>query len=213
MKFLLKVLPALAAGALLVAGCGESDSASDSRSGATGNPVDRAFVADMIPHHESAVEMAQIAQKRGTSEFVKKLADDIIKTQNTEISTMRAADQRLSAAGVEKGSLDLPKHKMGMGGDSDSLKTAKPFDRAFIKMMLAHHEGAVTMAEAEIAKGKDPELKKLAENIVTTQQREMKQMREHLGMKRSAGADDSMDGADDSMDGGAMDDGASDSGG
>jgi uncharacterized protein (DUF305 family) len=44
---------------------------------------DRAFVAAMIPHHESAVEMAEIAQ-RGESEFVKRLAGDIIRTQNAE---------------------------------------------------------------------------------------------------------------------------------
>lgn len=175
-------LPALAvAGALLVAGCGEGDSSTDSSSGAVGNPVDRAFVADMIPHHEAAVQMAQIAQERGSSDFVKKLADDIIKTQNAEISTMRAADQRLEAAGVAKGSLGVPAHMMGMDHDPAGLRTAKPFDRAFIQMMIPHHEGAVTMSKAEIAKGRDPELKMLAEEISTAQEREIAQMREHLG--------------------------------
>lgn len=182
MKLPAKFLPALAvAGALLVAGCGDDDSSTDSGSGAAGNPVDRAFVADMIPHHEDAVEMAQIAQQRGTSEFVKQLADAIIKTQNAEISTMRAADQRLAAAGVAKGSLGVPGHMTGMDDDPAALKKAKPFDRAFIQMMIPHHEGAVTMAKAEIAKGKDPQLKMLAEDIITAQEREIAQMREHLG--------------------------------
>lgn len=188
MKFSRKILPALAvAGGLLVAGCGDSDSSSDSSSAAAGNPVDRAFVADMIPHHESAVQMAQIAQRRGTSEFVKKLADDIVTTQNAEIATMRAADQRLQAAGVSKGSLGVPEHMMGMDHDPATLKTATSFDRAFVQMMIPHHEGAVTMSEAEIAKGKDPELKRLAENIITSQQREITQMRAHLGENGSAG--------------------------
>lgn len=193
MKFPQKILPALAvAGALLVAGCGDSESSSDGSSAAAGNPVDRAFVADMIPHHESAVQMAQIAQRRGTSEFVKKLADDIVRTQNAEISTMRAADQRLKNAGVTKGSLGVPEHMMGMDHDAASLKTADPFDRAFLQMMIPHHEGAVTMSKAEIAKGKDPELKLLAESIITSQQREITQMREHLGEKGSAGAHEDM---------------------
>ena len=78
MSFPPKILPVLVVAAVLVAGCGDSDSSTDSGSGAAGNPVDRAFVADMIPHHEAAVAMAQIAQRRGTSEFVKQLADDII---------------------------------------------------------------------------------------------------------------------------------------
>ena len=184
MKFPRKILPALAvAGALLVAACGDSDSSGDSKSEAAGNPVDRAFVADMIPHHEDAVQMAQIAQRRGSSDFVKKIADDIVKTQNAEISTMRAANRRLKADGVTKGSLGVPEHMMGMDDDPASLNTAKPFDRAFIRMMIPHHEGALDMAKAEIAKGKDPELKQLAKDIVKAQEREIAQMREHLGEK------------------------------
>lgn len=183
MTFSRKILPALAvAGALFSAGCGDSDSSDDSASQATGgNPVDRAFVADMIPHHESAVQMAQIAQQRGSSEFVKELADDIVKTQNAEISTMRAADRRLKNAGVKAGSLGVPEHMMGMDDDSASLKTATPFDRAFIRMMIPHHEGAVAMAKAEMSKGKDSELKTLADDIITAQQREIGEMREHIG--------------------------------
>ena len=184
MKCPRKILPAfVVAGALLVAGCGDDNSSSDRSSKAVGNPVDRAFVAEMIPHHEDAVQMAQIAQRRGSSEFVKKLANDIVKTQNDEIATMRAADRRLKSAGVTKGSLDVAEHMMGMDENPASLNTAKPFDRAFLRMMIPHHEGAVTMAKAEIAKGKDPELKRLAEDIVDAQQREIKQMREHLGEK------------------------------
>lgn len=196
MTSLRKILPALAvAGALLGAGCGDSDSADEGASPAGGNPVDRAFVADMIPHHESAVQMAQIAQRRGSSEFVKKLADDIVKTQNEEISTMRAADRRLKSAGVKQGSLGVPEHMMGMDDDPASLKTATPFDRAFIEMMIPHHEGAIAMAKAEKAKGRDSELKKLADDIVTAQQREIAEMHDHLGEKGTTnnehGADDS----------------------
>ena len=99
MKFAHSFLPALAVCALLVAGCGTNSSADDSQSAALGNPVDRAFVAAMIPHHQSAVQMAKIAQRRGKSAFVKRLADDIVRTQTKEIATMRAGDQRLQRAG------------------------------------------------------------------------------------------------------------------
>lgn len=189
MAFSRKILSALAvAGALFSAGCGDNDSSEDSASQAAGgNPVDRAFVADMIPHHESAVQMAQIAQRGGSSKFVKKLADDIVKTQNAEISTMRAADRRLKSAGVKEGSLGVPEHMMGMDDDPASLKAATPFDRAFIRMMIPHHEGAIAMAKAEIEKGKDTELKKLADDIVEAQQREIGEMREHLGEEGAVG--------------------------
>ena len=189
-----KFLPALAVGAtLLFAGCGDDDdSSSGTRPAASGNPVDRAFVADMIPHHESAVEMAKIAQDRGSSAFVTKLADDIVHTQNEEISAMRAADERLKSAGIAVGSLGVEGHMMGPN-DIATLKTTKQFDREFMRMMIPHHEAAIPMSRAEIAKGDDAELKQLAQEIITAQQREIAAMRKELEKSGEAPTDD-MDG-------------------
>jgi len=186
-----KFLPALAVGAtLLFAGCGDDDdSSSGTRPAASGNPVDRAFVADMIPHHESAVEMAKIAQDRGSSAFVTKLADDIVRTQNEEISAMRAADERLQGAGVAKGSLGVASHMMGPD-DLATLKKTKSFDRAFMELMIPHHEAAIPMSRAEIAKGEDAQLKALAQDIITAQQREISAMRKQLGKSGAATMDD-----------------------
>ncbi len=160
---------------LVAAGCGSSDDKT-----AAGNSTDRAFVAEMIPHHESAVDMAKVAEQRGTSPFVKQLAADIVRTQNEEISTMRSEDAELADAGVDVGRLGVSMDEMGMGMDTASLETADPFDPAFLKMMLPHHSGAVKMARLEIEKGEDPELKKLAEAIISAQEREIKEMRENL---------------------------------
>ena len=176
-----KTLSALAAvGALAVAGCGDDDTSGESGSSAAGNGVDRAFVADMIPHHESAIEMANIAGQRGESPFVKQLAQDIVTSQAKEISTMRREDAALASAGVQRGSLGVPEHQMGMDHDAKTLETADPFDPAFIKMMIPHHEGAVTMAKVEIDKGESPALKKLAQEIIDAQEREIGEMRKHL---------------------------------
>ena len=172
--------------ALLVAGCGTSDSPATGAS-TTGNPTDRAFVAQMIPHHQSAVQMATIAKRRATGAFVMQLAEDIVRTQTAEIATMRGADQRLKAAGVKPGSLGVSEHMMGMDGDVASLNTAKPFDAAFMRMMVPHHQGAVVMANAELKSGKDPALKKLARNIIRAQQREIGQMRKQLASTGGAG--------------------------
>lgn len=168
-------------GALLLAGCGSDDSSTHSRSQTTGNSVDRAFVEQMIAHHRSAVQMAQIAQRRGSSAFVKQLADDMVRAQKGEISTMRAADQRLRQARVTKGALGIPQHMMGMSEDPASLKGAKPFDRAFMRMMIPHHQGAVAMANAELVRGDDAELKTLAQRIIGAQRREVARMRTKLG--------------------------------
>jgi uncharacterized protein (DUF305 family) len=187
----LAVLAATAA--LAVAGCGDDDASSSESS--SGNGVDRAFVADMIPHHESAIEMAKIAQQRGESAFVKELADDIATSQSNEIATMRREDEALELAGVKPGSLGVPGHMMGMDDDPATLKSADPFDEAFIKMMIPHHEGAIEMAKVELAKGEDPELKALAQDITDAQQREISDMRKHLGDTGSTDANDDEHGA------------------
>lgn len=171
-----KILTAgLIAAALTAAGCGSND---NNNAKVAGSGVDRAFVAEMIPHHQSAVEMAKIAQQRGSSPFVKTLADNIIRSQQTEISTMRAEDGQLAADGIKPGDLGVAQGAMGMSMDTNSLKTTTPFDQAFVAMMLPHHTGALVMAKAELAKGSDPELKQLARQIISAQQREIAQMRD-----------------------------------
>ena len=189
-----RILPALAAAALLVAGCGDDEDTGASAQKAAGNATDRAFVAEMVPHHEAAVDMAEIAQQRGRSDFVKTLAANIIRTQNAEIETLRAEDAELARGGVAVGSLGLDDAQMGMDHDTESLRTAKPFDDAFIQAMLPHHEGALEMSKIELAKGADPELKALAQEIIDAQTKEIAAMREH--MKGSAGGGDPMHGED-----------------
>lgn len=172
-----KTLAAFAAAAsLAVAGCGDDDPSSTA---ADGNSTDRAFVAEMVPHHQGALDMAKIARQRGQSPFVRTLAEDIVRTQTEEISELRKQDRELADAGVEKGMLGGGHSSMGME-DAASLKTAEPFDRAFLEMMVPHHQSAVEMAKTELAEGKDPELKQLAQDIIDAQEREMRAMREQL---------------------------------
>jgi hypothetical protein len=82
--------------------------------------MDRAFVAEMIPHHESAVEMAEMALDQGESEFVEGIANDIVRTQNDEISTMREIDRQLAEQAVERGTMEMPAQEMGAARSSTS---------------------------------------------------------------------------------------------
>jgi uncharacterized protein (DUF305 family) len=178
-------LGVLLAGVALTA-CGSDNNNDSAAASAAGNGTDRAFVADMIPHHKSAVEMASIAKTRGQSTFVKNLASDIIRTQNAEITTMRREDAALAKAGVKTGSLGIDNHMMGMDMDPSKLTGADPFDKTFLNMMIPHHQGAITMAKVELANGSDPQLKQLAQNIITAQQREIREMRAEGSMGSGA---------------------------
>jgi len=171
----------------IIAGCGGSSSSSK-----TANGVDRAFVAEMVPHHKLAVQMAQMAQMQGTHSQTRVLATSIVTTQNREIGVMtgeadrigasldsQAASGRMQMGGVMSANaqtLGIAMDRMGMSMNMTQLSGANPFDREFIDMMTPHHQGAITMAQAEIAKGTDPKLKALAQSIVSDQTREIKEM-------------------------------------
>lgn len=174
-----------------VAGCGGDDGSAGGRT-ATGtatavgstttastspNTTDGAFVRAMVPHHESAVAMARIAQRRAEHAEVRRLAKDIIKTQRVEIRAMRHLADELRYAGVLRGDLGMSAKDMGMDGDVPMLRDAEPFDRMFLDMMVPHHEGAIAMARRELANGRHPSLRRMAQLIIDAQAREIAQMR------------------------------------
>jgi uncharacterized protein (DUF305 family) len=179
MKAALKPLLGLIALSLMVgvAACGEEETTTRA-SEVVGNGVDRAFVAEMIPHHRSAVEMAEIAERRSKRTEIKELAQAIIATQNAEIDKLQRLDQRLADAGVETGELGMAAHEMGTDMDTAGLREAEPFDREFIDAMIPHHQGAIRMAQMQLEQGENREVGRLAEAIVQAQSAEIDQMNE-----------------------------------
>ena len=71
----------------------------------------------------------------------------------------------------------MSEHEMGMDMDISKLKTAKTFDRAFIEMMVPHHQGAIRMASHEFSSGSNPEITALAKRITASQTSQIKQMK------------------------------------
>lgn len=161
------VLTALAG--LIVAGCGSSTSSS------TGNTADRAFLNDMIPHHQSAIEMARMAQKQAEHPEIKNLAGSIIADQQSEIALMAKLGSQIKG-GDAKSTLGMNMHAMGMDMNMGALMNARPFDRAFIDDMVPHHRGAVEMAKMELAQGKSPQARALAQRIIDSQSKEIGEM-------------------------------------
>jgi uncharacterized protein (DUF305 family) len=182
---------------LVVAGlvaCGDNDDPQDA-AGGQGTPAEMGFLRGMAHHHEMAIQTAEIAQDRGESDFVKGLANDILRTQRVEISEMRRLHQRAFGAGLQpdpKGHdrLGLSAEEAGMTHTSamnHEMRKAKPFDKAFIDMMVPHHLGAIRMAEAVKKDPKNSEVRNLADRIIRAQAREVREM--NAFRKRTYGAE------------------------
>ncbi|WP_406161432.1 DUF305 domain-containing protein [Streptomyces sp. NBC_00882] len=165
-----------------------SPSVSAESSAGAHNAQDVSFAQGMIPHHQQAIEMAELADGRAASAQVKDLAARVEKAQGPEITTMtgwlKAWDEKVpeSMPSMDHSGMD------GMAGMMDSadmgkLKKAsgKDFDSMFLTMMVEHHEGAVEMATTEKAKGEDKAATAMAGDIVTAQNAEISEMKKLLG--------------------------------
>jgi uncharacterized protein (DUF305 family) len=131
----------------------------------TADPADATFAQMMIPHHEQAIEMARLAPSRSTDPEVLALAREIEAAQQPEIDLMT---RWLIAWGADV-AFDHSDHDMaGMASDGDlatlAASTGGGFDRRFLTLMIAHHEGALTMAEPVRSSG-DPAVQQLAAEV------------------------------------------------
>ena len=152
------------------------------------NDVDRDFVAMMVPHHQGAIDMAEAELSYGHNELLRRLAQEIIVTQQQEIAVMRRALVSVAASpstGPEEAPF-LAKSNAAMTRmmAAMKIKPSNDVDRDFVAMMVPHHQGAIDMAEAELSYGHNEPLRGLAQEIIVTQQQEIAVMRRALGEPR-----------------------------
>ncbi len=152
------------------------------------NAADLAFVAGMVPHHQQAVTMSQMAQKQATNAKVKSLAADIQAAQGPEITTMTGWLTAWGQPAPTSGAHDMSQMGgAGMGGmmtdeqmQQLSAASGAAFDRMWLQMMVAHHQGAVEMSGVELRDGKNADAKKLAQQIIDAQKKEITVMKQLL---------------------------------
>jgi uncharacterized protein (DUF305 family) len=156
--------------------------------------VDRHFIVMMIPHHEAAVEMADLALQKAEHPELKVLAEDIKRVQTEEIEQMRewyrqwygtdvpdstaqASNGMMGRQGMMGRGMMGGQNMMGMMGDDvEALKNAANFDKAFITLMVPHHRMALMMSNMVIMSGEHKELLGLARSIITSQSAEIERM-------------------------------------
>ncbi|NBY15968.1 MAG: DUF305 domain-containing protein [Actinobacteria bacterium] len=144
------------------------------------NASDIMFVQMMIPHHSQAIEMSDYAKTNTTNPVVLALAAKISAAQQPEIDLM---GNWLHQWGIhDMHEMDMNMSDDGMLSDSQmaTLKaaTGKEFDKLYLTGMIAHHQGAVAMAQEVLVDGQNSRVHELATNIVESQTSEIAQMQE-----------------------------------
>jgi uncharacterized protein (DUF305 family) len=179
-----RILLALAA-AFLLAACNQGGGDQDQGTApaqAAPSDADITFAQNMIPHHQQAIEMAKLVDSHTDRPELRELADSIESSQSQEITQLEGWLRSWGKPATPPeghgghGDSEMP----GMMSDADMRRlmeaTGTEFDLAFVELMAVHHQGAIDMANTELKDGSLPEVTRLAQQIIDTQQDEIEQL-------------------------------------
>lgn len=143
------------------------------------NDADVTFAQQMIMHHQQAVELAAFTEGRTANPAILELAKNIETAQQPEIDTFTEWLKNWGKPVMPEGH-DPAGHMPGMVDTPvlDRMKTlnGEAFDQLWLQSMIAHHQGAVAMSNAELSGGQYPAAKQLAQQIIDNQQPEIDTM-------------------------------------
>lgn len=151
--------------------------------------IDRHFIEQMIPHHEDAITMAETALEKAQRPEIKTLAENIIKTQKAENAQMKTWYKDWFGTDVPESTQVMGMHGMRTRGgmhmgtmgdetDIEALRNTSNFDKEFIEQMIPHHQMAVMMAQMLKNTTSREEMRKLADDIIDAQTKEITEMRQ-----------------------------------
>ncbi|MGW7077978.1 DUF305 domain-containing protein [Streptomyces sp. NPDC054866] len=145
----------------------------------TPNSADFSYTQMMITHHGQALTMTELAPKRAESTQVKRLADRISAAQRPEIGAMKGWLKSNGGAKKQPGHDHGTMPGMATEGQLKQLRAAKgkTFDELFLKLMITHHNGAVTMATDVLSDGNNIQVEEMANDVIAQQTTEISRMR------------------------------------
>jgi uncharacterized protein (DUF305 family) len=156
------------------------------------NEADVTYMTMMVPHHRQAITMTDLVGSRASEEQVRAIAGRIASAQGAEIALMSdwltrygrpvpgAAHEGHAGHGDQHGAHDhaqMPGMATPAQLDALAAATGREFDRLFLDLMIAHHQGALTMAERQLAGGVETRAQEMAQEVMTGQSAEIERMR------------------------------------
>jgi uncharacterized protein (DUF305 family) len=164
------------------------DQVDPNRTKETPNSADVDYMTTMIPHHQQAAVMTELVAEKATDEQVRAIAERIAVSQDAEV--------KLMGTWLTKYGKPVPGNDVsGHGGHGTAEHASMPgmataeqlnqlraatgaeFEKMFLKLMIAHHQGALTMAEAQLSGGVETKAQELAQEVITGQSAEIERMR------------------------------------
>jgi uncharacterized protein (DUF305 family) len=148
-------------------------------------PYDLRFIDEMTIHHRMAIMSSEHMISDSERPELRKLADNIQKSQSEQIDQMQEWRQRWypntgPAYGVPAGMMDAGMMERMMGGSMQQVMGGSAADEMFLRMMIPHHEQAIEMSEQALDEAEHPEIKELAKKIIDEQSAEIKLMQGYL---------------------------------
>ncbi|MDQ5857314.1 MAG: DUF305 domain-containing protein [Acidobacteriota bacterium] len=148
--------------------------------GATAAAYDLQFLDGMSKHHQTAVEMAKMGQGKFAHAELGALAKNIVVMQESEIAQMTQWRGQWFPGSAASGNMEMPGMESSKSMDMSHMQSmsGKELDLMFIDMMIPHHQSAIAMSQDALAKAEHPEIKELAQKIISDQQKEIDQMQQ-----------------------------------
>lgn len=149
--------------------------------------VDKDFLVDMIPHHQGAIDSAKLyLQNNPQNQKLQEIAKNIISSQEAEIKEFHTLLKgELNATKLSKQQysqyLTATKHNANtMMKDMNQVKPSQNIDKDFAQAMIPHHQGAIDSAKLILQYTKDTRIQKIAQDIITAQEREIQDLTQIL---------------------------------
>ncbi|MBX1886317.1 DUF305 domain-containing protein [Campylobacter peloridis] len=146
------------------------------------NDIERDFLANMIPHHQGAIDSSKLLLEHTKSEEMKKIAQNIIKAQEKEIQEFQEIlDKNL----YKKTELSEEDYKKFVQEEKElmqkmmilmsAVKESKNINKDFLEAMIAHHQGAVDASKQILFYSKDETIREIAKKIILDQEKEIQE--------------------------------------